>query len=90
MISDAPSAWYVVAALAAVLGLIWVVKRLVRGRFGLVQGGAGRMRVAEILALDPRRRVHMIECDGHAVLVLTGGPHDVALGWLPPTEEARR
>jgi flagellar protein FliO/FliZ len=90
MIADAPSVSYVLAALAAVVGLIWLVKRLARGRFGLVQGGAGRMRVAEILALDPRRRLHMIECDGQAVLVLTGGPQDLMLGWVPPTEGARR
>jgi len=90
MIADPPSASYALAALAAVLGLIWVAHRLLRGRFGLAPPGAGRVRVADVVALDPRRRVHVIDCEGHVVVVLTGGPQDVVLGWVPPGGGARR
>jgi flagellar protein FliO/FliZ len=41
----------------------------------------------EVLALDARRRVIILRCDGREVLLLTGGPQDVCLGWLPPRNE---
>jgi flagellar protein FliO/FliZ len=41
------------------------------------------LRVTETLALDPKRRVHLLECQGKHVLLLTGGTQDVVVGWLP-------
>jgi flagellar biogenesis protein FliO len=72
-------------ALAAVLGLILLAQRLVRAT-GLVPRGSGRLSVEETLALDPRRRLHLIACEGRRVLLLTGGTADQVIGWLPGPE----
>ncbi len=72
-------------ALAVVLGLILLAQRLVRFT-GLVPKGGGRLRLEETLALDPRRRVHLIACDGQRLLLLTGGGQDQVIGWLPGAE----
>jgi flagellar protein FliO/FliZ len=71
-------------ALAAVLALVLLAGRAAR-RFGLA-GAAGRagspgrrLALVETLALDPRRRLSLIRCDGRELLVLTGGPQDLLL-----------
>ncbi|MDE2583530.1 MAG: flagellar biosynthetic protein FliO [Rhodospirillales bacterium] len=86
-------------ALAAVLGLILLAAALARrsgiaARFGGRGGGrrhdpalANRLVLETSLALDPRRRVHLLRCADRHVLLLTGGPQDVLLGWLPPPPE---
>ncbi|MBN8891274.1 MAG: flagellar biosynthetic protein FliO, partial [Rhodospirillales bacterium] len=43
-----------------------------------------RLAVARTLALDPRRRLHLVRCEGRQVLLLTGGAQDIVVGWLPP------
>ena len=73
------------AALAAVLALIWVAQSAAR-LAGFAQGrpvSGKRLAVQEAVAIDPRRRLHLIRCDGQEVLLLTGGTQDVVLGWLP-------
>lgn len=73
------------AALAAVIVMILLVRygsRLV----GLMPSRAaspGILSVEASLALDPKRRLCLIDCGGHRMLLLTGGPSDVLLGWLP-------
>jgi flagellar protein FliO/FliZ len=70
------------AALAGVLLLILLAARVVRvTRFGRAHGG-GRLRVEESLALDPRRRLVLVSCDGRGLLLLTG-TQDQVVGWLP-------
>ncbi len=73
--------------LALALALILLVARLARG-FGFVSaggtiGGVGgrqrRLALAETIALDTRRRLHLVRCDGRDILVLTGGGQDVML-----------
>jgi flagellar protein FliO/FliZ len=76
------------AALGAVLLLIWGGARALRAS-PLAAGGprpGRRLRIEEALALDPRRRVLLLRCDGRECLVLTGGGQDVMLGWLPVQE----
>lgn len=77
-----------VAALLAVLALIWLIQFLVRlGRRHTALGGwlppavrgTMRLRLVEQLVLDPRRRVVLLTCDGTDVLLLIGGPSDVQL-----------
>ena len=70
------------AALAAVLLLIGVAGRLARStRF--VRGATGsRMRVEDSLALDARRRLVLVSCEGRSLLLLTGA-QDAVIGWLP-------
>ncbi len=69
-------------ALAGVIGLILLVGRFVRTQ-PLTRRGAGALAAREILALDQRRRLHLVRCAGREVLLLTGGPQDVVVGWLP-------
>lgn len=77
------------AALAVVLGLLLLLARLARAT-GLAPGAANRRLVlAESLALDARRRVLLLRCDGHEVLVITGGAQDAVIGWLPPPAAAQ-
>ena len=71
-----------VAALAAVLGLILLVGRLARISGRLPTPGGGRLAVTEVLALDASRRLRLVRCDGREVLLLTGGPADVVVGWM--------
>jgi hypothetical protein len=71
-------------ALAAVLGLVWLAQRAVRAA-GLAvpgHGAGGRVAVVQALALDQRRRLHLVRCDGRHVLLLTGGGSDVVVGWM--------
>ena len=72
-------------ALAVVLGLILLAQRLARFT-GLVPKGGGRLQVEETLALDQRRRLHLVACDGRRVLLLTGGAQDQVIGWLSGPE----
>ena len=79
----------VVVALVAVLGLIWLVGRAARfGGMARRPATGGLLSVQDVLALDARRRLHLIKCDERRVLLLTGGAHDVVVGWLdrePPS-----
>ena len=73
------------AALLAVLGLIWLASRATRlgGLATTRRTGARLLGVEEAIALDPRRRLHLVRCEGRRVLLLTGGGQDVVVGWLP-------
>lgn len=82
-----PVSWLALGALASVLALIWALAAAAR-RFGLAPaaraacaGGVG-LAVAASVALDPRRRAVLLRCGGGHVLVLTGGPQDLLLGWV--------
>jgi flagellar protein FliO/FliZ len=71
------------AALAAVLLLAWGAARLAQRR-GLVTTQPGRLTIRSAIALDGRRRLILIRCDGREALLLTGPTGDNFLGWLPP------
>lgn len=73
----------VVVALVAVLALIWLAGRAARfGGMARRPAAGGLLSVQDVLALDARRRLHLIKCDERRVLLLTGGAHDVVVGWL--------
>ena len=73
--------------LALALALVLLVARLARAfgfasAGGSVRMGAGhqrRLALSETIALDARRRLHLVRCDGRDILVLTGGGQDVML-----------
>ena len=97
MFATLPSLPTIGLALGAVLGLIWLAAILARRGLGSAWTGARRgasaagsaLLVREAtLALDPRRRVHLLRCAGGQVVLLTGGPQDLLLGWLPPATPA--
>ena len=60
------------------VGLRWQPLR----DFRLKQRQGRHLVLRESLALDPRRRVHLVECGDRRVLLLTGGQQDVVIGWL--------
>lgn len=72
-------------ALALVLGLVLLAQRAARwGGLAPRGGPGGRLALVETVALDPRRRISLVRCDGRHVLVLTGGAQDVVVGWVEP------
>jgi flagellar protein FliO/FliZ len=75
------------AALLLVLGLILLLARLLRATGFAPQTTGQRLKLQEVLALDARRRLLILRCDGRDVLLLTGGPQDLCLGWLPSKDE---
>lgn len=86
MLIDPRSILLAVAALVAVLALIRASQLLAR-RAGLAMpsGTGRRLVIIEQIAIDPRRRLLMIGCDGRTLLLLTGGAQDVPLGWVDPS-----
>jgi len=69
-----------VAALALVLGLIglaaWAVRRFgLAGKLPAARGKSRRLRVVEISAIDPKRRLVLVERDRtqHLLLLAPGG-----------------
>jgi flagellar biogenesis protein FliO len=69
------------ASLAAVLALVLLAARIVRLR-GLAPGtDAHALHLAATLALDTRRRLHLVHTDDGDLLVLTGGANDNMLPW---------
>lgn len=83
--------WTLLSALAAlgvVLGLIWLATRAARwGGLAPRAAGARRLAVVDALAIDARRRLTLVRCDGRSVLLLTGGGQDVVVGWVRETGE---
>ena len=72
-------------ALAAVLGLVLLAGRALRG-----VGLAGfrpntRLAVRESIALDRNRSLRIVSCDERELLLLVGGSTDLVVGWLPST-----
>ena len=68
-------------ALAGVLLLILLAGRVARfTRLGR-RPGSSRLRVVESLALDTRRKLVLVACDGRFLLLLTGA-QDQVVGWL--------
>jgi hypothetical protein len=75
------------AALAGVLLLILFLGRALRHVSRAGPAAPGRLLlVKETIALDTRRRLHLIQHGPRAVLVLTGGDRDLVVGWvdMPP------
>jgi flagellar protein FliO/FliZ len=75
------------AALAGVLAALVLALRGLRAA-SLARGAGRRLAVEEAVALDTRRRLVLVRCDGRALLLLTGGTQDLVLGWLPSSAGA--
>ena len=62
-----------VAALLAVLALIWLAGRMARfGGMARRPASGGLLVVQDVLVLDARRRLYLIRCDERRVLLLAG------------------
>ncbi len=72
------------ASLAAVLALVLAAGWLARtSSFARpLPKGQSRLRILEVLPLDPRRRLVLVQCDDRCLVLLTG-PQDQVVGWLP-------
>jgi flagellar protein FliO/FliZ len=81
-------------ALAGVVGLILLTRRAALLMPSLRLPGlpgaadrAGPLRLEQTIPLDARRRLLLVRCGGRRVLLLTGGPQDVVVGWLDAPSE---
>jgi flagellar protein FliO/FliZ len=71
------------AALAGIVGLILLIGRALRHTsIGKPTSSARMLVVKDTIALDARRRLYLVQHGDRAVLLLTGGPCDVVVGWL--------
>ena len=73
-------------ALVAVLGLVWLAGAALRRK--APGAGTARLGVVTACALDARRRLVLIRCDGREALLLTGPQGDAMLGWVEPGPRA--
>jgi flagellar protein FliO/FliZ len=81
-------------ALLGVIGLILLARRaalllptLRLGGLGGAVGAAGPLGLEQAIALDARRRLLLVRAGARRVLLLTGGPQDVVVGWLDAPSE---
>jgi flagellar protein FliO/FliZ len=74
----------VIGVLTGVLALIFAATRIFQSGLWRVQARPGRtLVIRESIALDPRRRLHLVQCGHRQVVLLTGGGQDLVIGWLP-------
>jgi hypothetical protein len=76
-----------IASLVAVVALVLLAGRAARLR-GLASGADPNvLRLAATLALDSRRRLHLVNAPGGNVLVLSGGANDNMMAWPAPPRD---
>ena len=72
-----------VVALAGIVGLILLIGRALRHTsLGKPRSSGRLLIVKDTIALDARRRLHLVQHGDRAVLLLTGGSSDIVVGWL--------
>jgi flagellar protein FliO/FliZ len=77
------SIFLVIGVLTGVIALILVATRLFQAGLWRAQPRPGRTIVLrESIALDPRRRIHLVQCGQRQVVLLTGGGQDLVIGWI--------
>jgi flagellar protein FliO/FliZ len=71
-------------ALIGVLALIGLAARVLQLGGWRPAAASGRTLILrETIALDPRRRLHLVQCADRQVILLTGGGQDLVVGWVP-------
>jgi flagellar protein FliO/FliZ len=71
-------------ALIGILALIGISVRVLQlGGWRPPPRAARTLIVRETIALDPRRRLHLVQCADRQVILLTGGGQDLVVGWMP-------
>jgi flagellar protein FliO/FliZ len=83
MVISSTSVLTAAVTLVAVLALIWLAGRAARfGGLARRPASGSHLSVQDVLVLDARRRLYLIECQDKRVLLLTGGGgQDVVVGW---------
>jgi flagellar protein FliO/FliZ len=84
MLSSLSPVLTALAAMAAVLSLIWLAQRAARWS-GIARRPSGTQLLAleDALALDSRRRLLVVRCGDRRCVLMTGGTQDLVVGWLP-------
>ncbi|HEY0181464.1 MAG TPA: hypothetical protein VGC09_01540 [Rhodopila sp.] len=78
-----PAIMLVIAVLVGVIALIGAAAKLLQFTGWRVQPRSGRTLILrESIALDARRRVHLVQCGRQQVVLLTGGGQDLVIGWM--------
>jgi flagellar protein FliO/FliZ len=73
----------VCGVLIGVIALIGAAAKLFQFSGWRTQPRAGRTLILrESIALDPRRRIHLVQCGQRQVVLLTGGGQDLVVGWM--------
>ncbi len=71
-------------SLAAIIAFLVLGMRLMRQRMMSAGTQSTRaLKLCETLPIDPKRRIHLLDCEGRKVLVMTGGGGDRVIGWVP-------
>jgi flagellar protein FliO/FliZ len=77
------SVFFTLSVLAAVIGLVVLAGRLATHFSFRSHPAAGRLLILrESVALDTKRRVHLLQCGDRQVVLLTGGSQDLLVGWV--------
>jgi flagellar protein FliO/FliZ len=72
-------------ALAVVLLLLAAGARVLRPNTWPRPAQATKLlALRESVALDTKRRLHLVQCGGRQVVLLTGGAQDLVVGWIEP------
>jgi flagellar protein FliO/FliZ len=78
-----PTVLLVAGVLIGVIVLIGAAAKFFQFSSWRTQIRSGRTLILrESIALDPRRRVHLVQCGQRQVVLLTGGSQDVVIGWI--------
>ncbi|WP_158921631.1 flagellar biosynthetic protein FliO [Acidisphaera sp. S103] len=73
----------VCGVLIGVIALIGAAAKLFQVSGWRAQSRPGRTLILrESIALDPRRRIHLVQCGQRQVVLLTGGGQDLVVGWM--------
>jgi hypothetical protein len=72
-----------VAALGGIVGVILLIGRVLRHTSLVRPRSSGRLLIVkDTIALDARRRLHLVQHGDRQVLLLTGGASDIVVGWV--------
>jgi flagellar protein FliO/FliZ len=73
----------VIGVLIGIIALIGAASKLFQFTGWRAQSHSGRTLILqESIALDQRRRVHLVQCGQRQVVLLTGGGQDLVVGWM--------
>ena len=71
------------AVLGGIVGVILLLGRALRHTsLGRPRSSGRALVVTDTIALDARRRLHLVRHGDRQVLLLTGGASDIVVGWL--------
>jgi flagellar protein FliO/FliZ len=75
----------ILPALCAVIGLAWFAGLMLRKgwiKWPTAPSPTAPLAIVQTLAIDSRRRLHLVRCEDRQALLLTGGNQDALLGWI--------